>query len=244
MFNEMLVIVLLIFCKSSLLGLYLPSPFLSLCYESLSFTVLLSGNDFEVDIFCYICSMKVELLKKEIERATGQRLKAAGDYEQLSVLVQKRTQRRLSPTTLKRLFGYLHNEEVTPRISTLDVLARFVGYDDYDAFCTGGNDGEAQSNIVPGERVSADELSVDSFLVLTWKPNRRCVVRYLGNARFLVVEALNTKLSVGDTFTCHLFICHEPLYIESLVHEGQKLGAYVAGKKDGVMVTRCSLEEL
>ncbi len=188
--------------------------------------------------------MKIDLLKTEIESATGQKLKAAGDYEQLSVWVQERTQRRLSPTTLKRLFGYLPHEEVTPRMSTLDVLARFVGYADYDTFCKSSEDGEAQSNVVPGERISVDELGVDSFLTLMWKPDRRCVVRYLGNARFLVVEALNTKLSVGDTFTCHLFICHEPLYIEGLMHKGKQMGAYVAGKKDGVMVAHCTPEEL
>jgi hypothetical protein len=32
----------------------------------------------------------------------------------------------LSPTTLKRFWGYLKNEEVQTRLYTLDVLARFV----------------------------------------------------------------------------------------------------------------------
>ena len=47
----------------------------------------------------------------------------------------KGTRERLSPTTLKRLWGYLKNENVNTRPHTLNVLARFVGYKSFDDFC-------------------------------------------------------------------------------------------------------------
>ena len=79
--------------------------------------------------------MKQSLLKKEVERILGHQLKEARDFEQLSHLLLSHTRERLSPTTLKRLWGYLKNEEVQTRPHTLDVLARFVGYRSYDDFC-------------------------------------------------------------------------------------------------------------
>ena len=48
------------------------------------------------------------------------------------------------------------------------------------------------------------------------------------------MEAENTKLSVGDTFMCDIFIDGEPLYLSNLVHEGRPPMVYVAGKKDGI----------
>lgn len=36
---------------------------------------------------------------------------------------------------MKRFWGYLKNEKVQTWPHTLDVLARFVGYKDYEDFC-------------------------------------------------------------------------------------------------------------
>ena len=65
----------------------------------------------------------------------GRQLKEARDFEQLSHLLLSHTRERLSPTTLKRFWGYLKNEEVQTRPHTLDVLACFVGYKDFEDFC-------------------------------------------------------------------------------------------------------------
>ena len=84
--------------------------------------------------------MKRSLLKKEVERVFGHPLKEARDFEQLSHLLLSHTRERLSPTTLKRLWGYLKNEEVQTRPHTLDVLARFVGYKSYEDFYENASD--------------------------------------------------------------------------------------------------------
>lgn len=79
--------------------------------------------------------MKQEELQKEVERVVGHELREARDFEEVSRLILKGTRERLSPTTLKRFWGYLKNESVQTRPHTLDVLARFVGYKTYDDFC-------------------------------------------------------------------------------------------------------------
>ncbi len=171
-----------------------------------------------------------------VERTHGRSPKVRLDYDQLSLHIFNRTHSRISPTTLKRLFGYL-NESVAPQLNTLHILAKYVGYADYNAFlrCTKGGTEETQSQILENVMVRSDELAEGTRLWLSWLPNRTCTVRHLGNKRFEVEEAVNTKLAVGDTFTCHLFIANEPLYFDHLIHRGSEPVAYVCGKKDGVI---------
>ena len=62
-----------------------------------------------------------------------------------------------------------------------------------------------------------DELCEGDKVLLSWAPNRRCELRYLGENKFVVESVLNSKLMVGDTFVCaqffqknaHRFSTHE-----------------------------------
>lgn len=188
-----------------------------------------------MDSFSYFCIMTTERLKEEIRRMTGKRMKSSGELEWLGEKIFERTRESLSPTTLKRVFGYL-KENVMPRTVTLDILSKFAGYRNYADFCERTGDSESQSNMVMCGRLSSEELKTGQKIRLTWHPDRVCVAEHKGNGNFEVTEAMNTKLNTGDTFTCHLFICHEPLYLDNLVHNGgEKPTGYVAGKKDGIM---------
>ena len=205
-----------------------------------SFSVLFACYLARMNISLYLRSMKQELLKQEVEWILGHKLSKAADFEQLSHLLLSHTRERLSPTTLKRFWGYLKKEEVETRPHTLDVLARFVGYRDYEVFCDQTeNKDEVQSGIKTEERVTAEDLRRGQRLVITWRPDRRIVVRHKEYGHFEIVEAKNTKLSVGDTFRCHLMIQHEPLYLDDVVHQGMPPMAYVAGQRDGVVVEVC-----
>lgn len=135
--------------------------------------------------------------------------------------------------TLKRLWGYL-DEQVRPRRSTLDVLARFCGWRDFDDFAVGnipeiesGNVGNA--TIRTGENISRGER-----VRLFWPPSRVCLIEYTGGFDWKVVEAEGTRLLPGDTFRCALIVSGEPLYLDHLIHEGSRPGVYVCGRKSGI----------
>ena len=162
--------------------------------------------------------MKKAILKQEVERTFGRQLTETRDFEQLSHLF----------------------EEVQTRPHTLDVLARFVGYKGYEDFCAQTERlDEVQSGIKTEEKITTEGLRRGQRLIITWRPDRKIVVRLLGNSQFEIIEAENTKLSVGDTFRCHLMIQHEPLYLDEVVHQGQPAMVYVAGQKDGVVIEVC-----
>jgi hypothetical protein len=93
---------------------------------------------------------KISLLREEIEKALGKTLKTPKDFDFLSECVFEKLHENISPTTLKRLWGYLHDAGSTPRQSTLDLLSRFIGYSDFNAFSVADEDPVADKpNVSP-----------------------------------------------------------------------------------------------
>lgn len=168
----------------------------------------------------------------EIEKAVGFSMRTPRDFDHLAELVYSRTNERISASTLKRLWGYLDND-IKPRQFTMDVLAKFIGYANYEAYEQ--RNGAVESNLVLARRLNVEELSMGQRIKLTWQPDRVCIIEHRGEGRFVVLSATNTKLCEGDTFTCHLFIEHEPLFLDNLIHNGGTPTAYVAGSDNGVM---------
>lgn len=74
-------------------------------------------------------------LREAVEAKLEKKLETNKDFEKLSNCLLEEGYDRISPTTLKRIWGYL-SEDVTPRRHTLNQLSRFAGYADYDAFCS------------------------------------------------------------------------------------------------------------
>ncbi len=178
--------------------------------------------------------MNQEKLIEEVCRATGRSIRTPQDFEFLRRCIYEKTRETLGLSTLERVLGYVR-QDVKPSRMTLNILSRYVGYRDYEHFCNSSEDASSQSNVVVHDALRAETLGVGARLRLTWQPGRVCVVRYLGGNRFVVEEAENTKLSVGDTFSAMLFICHEPLHLTNLVHEENFPVSYVIGSKDGIM---------
>lgn len=174
----------------------------------------------------------IEQLKHEIETAIGRSLKTPRDFDHLALLVYQRRHTMISAMTLKRLWGYL--KPLTPRESTLSLLAQFLGYRDWAAFCN--RDGlEVQSTPIVSRRLDVErELHVGDVVRLTWLPGRVCDIRYEGNRRFTVVASEATRLMPGDTFECLAITEGEPLYLHALRQVNVTPVGYVCGKVSGV----------
>lgn len=177
---------------------------------------------------------QIQELKESVETMIGKKLKGPKDFCNLSDQVFNRLKIVISPTTLKRLWGYL-NEGGTPRKSTLSILSQFIGYRDWEDFCSSPKDSSfVQSNFILARKISSFSLSKGDRLKINWLPDRFCLVSYNGNMNFTVLESKNAKIQAGDTFDCSIFIEGEPMYLDNLVHEKYKGISYIAGKKDGI----------
>ncbi len=181
-------------------------------------------------------------LRHLLETTAGCKIRTPKDFDFLSQCIYNRTGNLVSSTTLKRFWGYI--EEGTKRetrLSTLDILARFVGYCDWQALCQEKDDREEidTSNLFFANKVlCASQLRRDDRIQLLWRPDRELTLRYMGDDAFEVVQCRNSKLTVGDTFRCPTLIQGLPLVLNQLVHNQQPPCSYVCGKQGGITFNR------
>ena len=174
-------------------------------------------------------------LRLDIEKDISRRILTPYDFEFLAGSIWERLHENLSPTTLKRLWGYIDGAD-TARRTTLCLLAQFLGFKDWEAYLADLASRTAiESDEFVGEGVHADELQEGELVEVTWLPNRRCVFRYLGNSRFEVITAEHAKIHAGDTFTCSSFWVGQPLYLDNLIQGSNLPVSYVAGSRTGLV---------
>lgn len=178
-------------------------------------------------------SDEIKALLQHVETCFGHEITTSRHFDALRFDIFKRTGTLLSPTTLKRLWGYL-DEPVTPRVHTLDTLCRYAGWADWQTFLRAP---QADAESGPVGRTCIDvkrQLHRGDTLALTWAPDRLCKILYLGNEEFQITDAQNTRLRADDRFRCSHIICDEPLYLNHLTRDSADLGTYVCGRKSGI----------
>lgn len=187
---------------------------------------------------------ELDNLREDIKEASGMNDKtlSPGDFNQLQQDIKaKLPQSAINAKTLKRLFGYDRtNEESFIRLYTLDVLSRYLGYENWNAYLEhlrlleGSGSGDFK-----GEEINAEDLNIGDTLRIAWQPDRKSTLKYLGNQKFEVTETENSKWQVGDTFLCKHFIMCKPLYADNLSDKDGVLKStmYVVGEMGGINIS-------
>lgn len=141
----------------------------------------------------------------------------------------------ISASTLKRLWGYVSSNPI-PRKGTLDILSRYVGRRDFDAFSKEkiNNQGN-QSSFFEPKYILSSELQQGDKILLRWNPNREIEIEYLGNFHYRVCSNANSHLMVGDIFEATSFMVGAPLCIPILKRGDEDVLSYIAGSKDGIV---------
>ena len=180
-------------------------------------------------------SPEIATMRMDIEREVKRKIRTPYDFEFLAGVIWERLHENLSPTTLKRRWGYIDGADNT-RQCTLELLSKTLGYKSWKDYTEHlANTNPEQSDFLKdGKHICTDNLSIGDTLELKWLPNRICIIRYLGKYKFIIDKAENTKLSEGDSFCCRFFIVGQPLYIDNLIHDNEMPTAYVIGKRDGL----------
>ena len=179
-------------------------------------------------------------LRLRIEASIKRKIETPADFDFLRGIIWERTHEQISTSTLKRLWGYVDGID-NARNSTLNVLSKALGYESWDAFILKlKSENMDNSDLVMSESVSSGDLKIGDRLMIAWQPNRVCVLKYLGDNKFEVMKSQNSKLKVGDTFRCGLFILGEPVYINDL-RQNNGTGEpklFVIGNKSGLTKLR------
>ena len=185
-------------------------------------------------------SPEIQELKKQVEEHVKHKIRTPNDFTLLSGAIWESTHMILSPTTLKRLWGYIEGYKKT-RESTLDIISTFIGYSDWDDFKRKLQE-KSGSHPVLTKHINSSDLKENDRLYVSWLPDRKCIFRHLGESRFVVEKVVNSKLRVGSTFSTTLFILNEPLYLNNLIQDGNPPITYVIGSNGGLIELRIAGE--
>ncbi len=173
------------------------------------------------------------LLREMVEESVARKMKSPADFTFLTGVIQERCHETLSVSTLKRIWGYVDGYDIT-RFSTLSILARCVGFHDWDDFIANHNCTGESSHLVMGYALYADDVPTNGQVSITWAPDRRVLLQHLGEGNFKVMESENSKLKPDDTFHCTCFIIGQPLYLDHFVRGNNPPTPFVVGNKGGL----------
>lgn len=177
----------------------------------------------------------IRKLKQIVERKFTGDIGTPSSINRLIGEINKATGQNLSMSTLKRLWCKV-SDITTPSATTLDILARYAGYDGWRTFCQ-AMDGENSSDFIGTRVIRTKDMNVGDTVRLRWHPDRTCSLCYLGNGRYEVTDQQNSKLCVGATFHTDIIAHGQPLFANSLVMNGiDKPISYIAGKTRGVEI--------
>lgn len=183
-----------------------------------------------------VAKQHYDTLKKMVEESVGQTIQQPSDFSLLRDKINERCNESLSVSTLKRFWGYVRSYD-TVRVSTLNILSRFVGFASWDDFVEYAEKGGEASDFVLGQSLKARDLAVGDVVTVVYPPDRRCSFRRTGEG-YVVDLSENSRLKKGDTFKCDTFIIGEPCYLYDLTHGGKSGQTYVIGKNTGLTDVR------
>lgn len=180
---------------------------------------------------------QLDILRRLVCEAAGCEARTPGDFYTLTAFVERRTREPIGLTTVKRFWQYGGMSSV-PRRGTLNLLARSIGYRNYDDFCEHHGDNTPSSDPVLGQGVKVSDLQPGEYLQLRWNPGREVVVEYLGNSTFRVVMSEGSKLMADDTFQAAFFALGHPAMLANVIHGDSSWPLYEIGQLGGLTLVR------
>ena len=178
---------------------------------------------------------KIALLRLQVEKSLDFPLCTHGDFVRLSAVIGYALREHMSESTLERVWEYSTRHYETVSVRTLNVLSRFAGFQSWDHFCKSIDSGCSDSELFSGVTLLTKDLKPGALVKIGWQPNRMCVVRYLGDNRFVAEKTENSTMQEGDTFSCLQFQKGRELYLDDFhkADPGERF-RYVVGVNHGL----------
>ncbi|MCH5223227.1 MAG: hypothetical protein J1E82_04235 [Muribaculaceae bacterium] len=146
--------------------------------------------------------------------------------------IEAKTGEALSLNTVKRLVGILPYES-SPREVTRDILAKYLGYDNWNLLNTDLQNKISDFNR-PEEFIDLKELPINSDVVIKWSPDREIKIHHIQGEKYEILEARNSKLQKEDIIFLSQIAIGFPFIAKEVVRGGNSLGNYTAARVDGV----------
>ncbi len=181
----------------------------------------------------YIQGMLSDKVRQMVEKRFGAKVRYPQECEALAVAIREATHESLGTTTLKRMLGFVGGVSRARR-SSLDIIARYLGYGDYDLLAKDLDEDAEISDFRTVENITSEDLMEREQIQLTYEPHRMLRLEYLGQNLYIVKESKGSKLQKGDRLLIAGFYVGFELVISDVERSGRHLGSYIAGKQGGL----------
>lgn len=171
-----------------------------------------------------IDSLEVQQTKQAVAARFGKDPHVPSDFAALSLSIDQTIGQTLNADTLSRIWGYKKGYSLI-RKTTIDILRAYANT-------------HTESDFVHTEVIHANQCAIGAQIELAWLPDRVCTIEYLGDYRWKVVEVKNSKLHIGDTFSCRSIAKDEPLLVDHLCTQDGIFDAYQIGGKNGLTIVQ------
>lgn len=179
---------------------------------------------------------EISELKTYVEQEFGRKPHSTNDFDELELAINTKVPDGISVSTLKRIWGYVKDKRKMRRY-TLDSLARYIDFKDFDTFVNYlKTSTKYNSSFFNAMQIHSNELKTGQHLQIGWSPNRLLTLEYLGDSKYEIQKAENSKLKEGDRFITGCFIMEQPLYLPFIERNHEQTTPFVAGRNGGITV--------
>jgi hypothetical protein len=174
----------------------------------------------------------LEMLRQQICQKWGNQVRYPRDCEALSEHIFHLTRQQVHSHTLQRFFKLLKPASERPRDFTLDTLARYIGYADFNAFVENKPLDEPLVSGFEYQTLGSDYKG--DIFEIAYAPNRRLKLKLREAGLYEVLESENSKLMKGDLLEIEAMVLRFPLYVRNVIRDKKELGPYIGAKSGGL----------
>lgn len=167
-----------------------------------------------------------------IRKKVASPLARPSEFEALAADIEQQTGERLGVNTLKRLFGII-DSNVKATKTTLDIVARYLGYDSYDMLYKCVFQINSSFSVLR-DVVFPQSLPAGTVIETRYQPSRLVRMEVTEDHRCRITYQENTKLKEGDILDIGQITKGMPLYVREVIRQGESLSSYVGGREGGI----------
>lgn len=179
--------------------------------------------------------MLPEVIKKRIENKYGKEIRYNKDCEVLSHMISNETKETISDTTLLRLFGFAKSKPENHRLYTLDIIAKFIGFNSWNEAINKGDINDNRTYFEGINKVAMTNLEEGQVITLFYSTDILLKLKFLGSFMFEVIYSEKNNLKIGDVLNILRLDLTHPLICEKVIRSGKDLGPFKGGENGDIV---------
>ena len=180
--------------------------------------------------------MLSKLIKEKIHEKLGQAIRYPKDCHALAEHIETVCKTKISPSTIKRLYGFVKGASQEPRLYTLDLIGEYLGYKGWDQLIDSIHV-SVPSGSKEIEKIKQGQVRKGQSVILCYEPGKKIELRKSGDS-FLVISSNDRKLHLNDEVHFHELEVHYPLSLTSVTRKGEGMGKMQLATVSGITSIR------